>query len=84
MPDGWEYWDTQVYLFHVIDIRKKTKNYFFEGTAAWDGFSANSVPSCLERTKVGRDFAHFGALGECAKCAYAPSPTAHKALFLTS
>jgi hypothetical protein len=29
-------------------------------------------------------FCSFGAVGECAKHAYAPSPTAHNAFFLTS
>jgi hypothetical protein len=29
-------------------------------------------------------FCSFGAVGECAKHVYAPSPTAHNAFFLTS
>jgi hypothetical protein len=35
-------------------------------------------------TKVGGDFAHFGAVGECDKGAYAPSPTAHNTFLPTS
>ncbi len=31
-----------------------------------------------------RRFCSFGAVGECAKHAYAPSPTAHNAFSLTS
>jgi hypothetical protein len=71
MPDGWEYWDTQVFLFHTISITKKTKKYFFKGTCSLRWFLANSVPFGMERiylkvfvfdlllTKVGYDFAHL-------------------------
>jgi hypothetical protein len=54
------------------------------------------ISSCLDRTYLevfliwpvihqGRaKFCSFGAVGDCAKRAYAPSPTAHNAFFLTS
>jgi hypothetical protein len=83
MPDGWEYWDTQVYLFHVISIGKKTKkNISFKGQRRELVFCPiQFCPSCLERTylkvsefdllltKVGR-VCSFGAVGKCAKCTY--------------
>jgi hypothetical protein len=58
-------------------------------------FLVYSFPSCLNRTHLevfliwpvtyqGRSpFSSFDAVGECAKHAYAPSPTAHNAFFLT-
>ena len=67
-----------------------------KGTVASDVFLAETVPSCLDRTYLefffiwpvinqGRArFSSFGPVGECAKHAHAPYPTAHNAFFLTS
>jgi hypothetical protein len=38
--------------------------------------------ACYSLTKVGARFCSFGTIGESAKHAYAPSPTAHIAFFL--